>query len=275
MLVHGGIDQQDCITNTMQVFDAKKRQWVKFIVSHKTVPLELHSMAFASQNKLYNDVQDLSSPLQKCRPRPNEGLYIFGGRDGQGKPTNRMWRYRMFSNPWKLEDVEETARCPLPRFGHCLAYLSTIDCLVVFGGEDGQQIFGDVYLFNVELSHWVDLRVSDKDQPVPRSNFGYAAICDQHYCRLYIVGGLSTNSFAGGTLMCLDVEDSLFRKADTEAKEQKYQALAGHNEVKIVPKNVLERRSNALKLRIKAFSQFSSYQPYPSELFKGNHPKVY
>lgn len=266
MIVHGGSDQQDLLTNSVQVFDVSKRSWSKPITNYKTLPLDLHSIAFTSANQVYQSVKDLSAPISKYKPKPNEGLYIFGGRDENGNPSKRMWRYKILSSPWYLEDVEGMANGPSPRFGHCLAYLSTIDSLVVFGGEDGQQSFNDVFLFNVELNHWVDLRVNSKFRPVPRTRFSFAAICEQRSSRLFILGGMADNCFAGGTILCLEFEDGLFRKLEYDAKEQKSLASSlENNEVKIEPKRALERRPNAIKQKVKAFSKFSNYQPYPSE----------
>ena len=268
MVVHGGIDQLDNLTNSLQVFDTSRLQWVKIIANYKTLPVELHAMAFACQSPVYQTVQDLSAAIPKFKPKANEGLYIFGGRDENGNAVGHFWRYKLLTNPWLLEDVQPMAIGPSARFGHCLSYLSTIDCLVVFGGDNGTTCFNDVFLFNIELGHWVDLHISGKYRPVPRTMFSWTSYSESRTCRLFILGGMAANNFAGGTILSLEFEDSLFKKLEYDPKEQKSKlsrASTLENEVKIEPHKAIDKRPNIVKQKMKAFSKFSNYQPFPTD----------
>lgn len=253
----------------MQVFDFKARDWIKLMVNLRTECLELHAMTLAmysiSNMKL---IQDLTVPVPKHRMRCNEGIYIFGGRDEKGKPTSKLWRYRIFNQPWLLEDIDPNGKGPCARFGHGLCYLTSLHALVVFGGQDERgHTFGDLFLFSLHLGNWIEVKFGSRYKPQPRSMFGCATISEGRSSKMYVLGGINNGTYVGGVVECLDFDSSLYTKVAYEGKDNSITNLSAEKEEVMINTNAVyfDKKKKHVKETLRRFKPDFNYMPFPVE----------
>ena len=268
LVIHGGVDQLDTVSNTVQVFDFRSMRWSKVIVNQRTEALQLHAMAVAMSNTINTkNITDLSLPLVKAKVKLNEGLFVFGGRNDKGRATDRLWRFRMFSNPWLLEEVEDLGSGPAARFGHSMSYLSNLHCLVVYGGENEVgRIFGNLYLFSLYMGQWIDIKFTSRYKPTPRTRFASCAVEEKRNSKIYILGGLSDNNFVGGTLECVEFDSNLYSKFMADMRDNSVLAPSETKEKIMFGGNVnIDVKKRYVREKLKKFSPNSNYMPFPTQ----------
>ena len=132
---------------------------------------------------------------QKRGPRP-EGRYghsmtlvndteaiVFGGRAAKGKYLKDMWLLDMSRSTFAWTRISSATAPPSPRFGHSAVLVG--NHIVIFGGNDGQRSFDELWLFSVPSMTWQRPRTAGPP-PSPRYN---------HSCELLPDGRLMV--FAG------------------------------------------------------------------------------
>lgn len=131
------------------------------------------------------------SPIKRinhCSFRVNTYMYIFGGMSEVGVYLNDMWKYDMVNNYWTSVSVQGTVPSPRASFS-CVQ--PTGETLIVFGGKDSTNVYGDMYAFRADENAWIILE-SSTTKPAPR----YDMCMAQDSLRFYIMGGQDAqNSF--------------------------------------------------------------------------------
>ncbi|KAJ2157530.1 hypothetical protein GGF46_004439 [Coemansia sp. RSA 552] len=92
-------------------------------------------------------------------------VYLFGGGDGH-RALNDLWRVRAepdSSGAYTWEEVPTTGGRPFPRGYHTSTLVG--NQVVVFGGSDGQECFGDTSLLNLDTLEWSHVAI---DPPLTR-----------------------------------------------------------------------------------------------------------
>ncbi|KAI9499993.1 hypothetical protein BX070DRAFT_196555 [Coemansia spiralis] len=91
-------------------------------------------------------------------------VYLFGGGDGH-RALNDLWRVRAepVGGAFEWEEVETTGGRPFPRGYHTSTLVG--NQVVVFGGSDGQECFGDTSLLNLDTMEWAHVSI---DPPLTR-----------------------------------------------------------------------------------------------------------
>ncbi|KAJ1883556.1 hypothetical protein H4R99_000486 [Coemansia sp. RSA 1722] len=95
----------------------------------------------------------------------NGYVYLFGGGDGH-RALNDLWRVRAEPNAagaYEWEEVETSGGRPFPRGYHTSTLVG--NQVVVFGGSDGQECFGDTSLLNLDTMEWTHVSI---DPPLTR-----------------------------------------------------------------------------------------------------------
>lgn len=64
-----------------------------------------------------------------------DSIFLFGGKNSEGKYLNDIWKYSIKTNHWLLIDVNEKEPIPKGRSGHSLNLFD--DELYIFGGKSG------------------------------------------------------------------------------------------------------------------------------------------
>ena len=103
-------------------------------------------------------------------------LILFGGRSSSGDQGD-LWRFDLSAHEWERLDV--AAPGPVPRFTHNAVYDVQARRMVVWSGRkidaDGQELFSDVWAFDIEAAEWALLQPSTE---LPQRRYGTAAIYD-------------------------------------------------------------------------------------------------
>lgn len=85
----------------------------------------------------------------------NPYIYIFGGYDGT-KMLNDVHMLNIETMSWETPKNIRNDSGPSPRAGHasCLVTVGKELKILVFGGGDGDLVFNDTYLFDIESLTW-------------------------------------------------------------------------------------------------------------------------
>ncbi|OMJ94325.1 hypothetical protein SteCoe_2525 [Stentor coeruleus] len=132
------------------------------------------------------------SPIKRinhCSFRVNTFMYIFGGMSESGVYLNDMWKYDMINSYWISVSMQGTVPSPRASFS-CVQ--PTGETLVIFGGRDSENVYGDMYAYRADESIWIVFESSTTTGLSPRYN-----LCMAHYnLKFYITGGQDfQNSF--------------------------------------------------------------------------------
>ncbi|OHS98055.1 hypothetical protein TRFO_35629 [Tritrichomonas foetus] len=111
----------------------------------------------------------------------DNSLYLFGGRYPDGQCSNDIWVRD--TGKWILLD---TLNAPSPRFDSIIVEYD-LDKFIIYGGQDHDNIFNDLYVFNVSTRSWT--YIDSFNKPTPRYGQTGSIINNQ----LLIFGGRSQN----------------------------------------------------------------------------------
>ncbi|KAJ2453540.1 hypothetical protein EV183_002179 [Coemansia sp. RSA 2336] len=120
-------------------------------------------------------------------------VYLFGGGDGH-RALNDLWRVRADSSDdtYEWEEVETVGGRPFPRGYHTSTLVG--NQVVVFGGSDGQECFGDTSLLNLDTMEWTHVAI---DPPLTR--LAHTATLVGMY--LFVICGHDGSDYANQVLM--------------------------------------------------------------------------
>ena len=143
-----------------------------------------------------------------------EGIYVFGGKDENGKVSNLM-KILTFSNNkvlWEFPKIKGTP--PSPRFGHTMLLYEKLGLLIIYGGTNGKsedkvsmENPNHVFVFSLELMAWMATLSVGKFPKSMRYNHAAAIMGDS----LVIFGGLEAKTYASDELLIADIGRSYFR----------------------------------------------------------------
>ncbi|ORX66177.1 galactose oxidase [Linderina pennispora] len=124
----------------------------------------------------------------------NGYVYLFGGGDGH-KALNDLYRVKAEPNAqgaYEWEIVETSGGRPFPRGYHTTTLVGSQ--VVVFGGSDGQECFGDTSLLDLTTMQWSHIAI---DPPLTR--LAHTATLVGMY--LFVVCGHDGSEYANQVLM--------------------------------------------------------------------------
>ncbi|KAJ1805658.1 hypothetical protein LPJ56_006510 [Coemansia sp. RSA 2599] len=124
----------------------------------------------------------------------NGYVYLFGGGDGH-RALNDLWRVRAEPNAsgaYEWEEVETSGGRPFPRGYHTSTLVG--NQVVVFGGSDGQECFGDTSLLNLDTMEWTHVSI---DPPLTR--LAHTATLVGMY--LFVICGHDGSDYSNQVLM--------------------------------------------------------------------------
>eukprot|EP01130_Rhizamoeba_saxonica_P005349 TRINITY_DN2146_c0_g1_i1.p1 TRINITY_DN2146_c0_g1~~TRINITY_DN2146_c0_g1_i1.p1 ORF type:complete len:395 (+),score=75.21 TRINITY_DN2146_c0_g1_i1:299-1483(+) len=214
MFLLGGGDGDNYL-NDLNIFDIKNMEWQQAYTagispsarSRHTSTLmggnQLVIVGGGGDNCVFNDVYILNTDdMSWSRPSvqgipsiPRWGhsstpigenkLLIFGGHDGS-RMLNDCVIFNVSTLTWEEFPLNNNENIPSPRAGHTANYITikNVDYILIFGGGDGQTIYNDLYLLNLEEFMWIR-HDTLMNVPLPRCAHTSAIINN----RLYIFGG--------------------------------------------------------------------------------------
>ena len=103
-----------------------------------------------------------------------------------------MYYYSFEEQKWTQVhyDVNLSIAIPTPRAGHSMIYFENQKCLYFFGGGSVDQMFNDLFIFDIEKHVWL-LPVVKGDIPTPRASHSANQISENQFC---IFGGGDTRT---------------------------------------------------------------------------------
>jgi len=112
-------------------------------------------------------------------------FYMFGGQV-DGASLNDVWAFDLHSlrskAMWEQVELAEGSARPAPRSGHTI--VSYEDKIIMFGGNDGQYLYNDTWMFDTAQNEWTELSCIGF---IPASREGHAACVVDDV--VYIFGG--------------------------------------------------------------------------------------
>ncbi|CAH0521168.1 unnamed protein product [Peronospora belbahrii] len=117
-----------------------------------------------------------------------EQVFVFGGKDATSSTFfNDIFYYDSSLNQWVKPTVSPTGQLPQPRAFAGLTASDDGNTLFLFGGTDGKQEFGSLFLYDVVHSRWDSLAGATLgDRPSCRINHSITFVAP---CHLVLFGG--------------------------------------------------------------------------------------
>jgi hypothetical protein len=118
-------------------------------------------------------------------------VVLFGGYGNNNQRLDDTWLYDVAANTWTRVNIPTDN--PLPRKNHAMAYDAEDKRVVLFGGDDGDYIYDDTWVYYYEDDTWTKMSPSVK--PSARTN--HAMVYDPIYDKIMLFGG--NNSLTNAT----------------------------------------------------------------------------
>ncbi|KAH0789737.1 Kelch motif family protein [Histomonas meleagridis] len=116
----------------------------------------------------------------------NEGLYIFGGLiKKKDEVTNTILFYDQINNSLTKIQQNENAIKPPPRKCHSAIFYKNY--MIIFGGDDGKNIFDDCWAYSIKNNNWTQINLTGKI--VPRTM--HRAVLVNRF--MLLIGGTNKN----------------------------------------------------------------------------------
>lgn len=112
----------------------------------------------------------------------SDRLIAFGGFSFDGDLNAETWAYDPDSNAWEHMHPKKK---PSPRNYSAMAYDQASDRVILFGGDDGVDVFGDTWAYDYESDSWT--RMSPATSP-PRRTYSWM-VYDSRRDRMVLFGG--------------------------------------------------------------------------------------
>jgi hypothetical protein len=100
-------------------------------------------------------------------------VYLFGGQAGTGY-SNDLYAYDVPTNTWT--HFTPSGALPAPRFSAGLAYDSTNNVFMLYGGTDNSKVYNDTWIYNPAANAWTQLNPPQAppfDTAAPFENLAY------------------------------------------------------------------------------------------------------
>jgi len=164
-----------------------------------------------------------------------EGIYIFGGLDENFKETNNLFILHCFRNPLVLFEPVINGMAPSPRQMATMNFNKILNYIIIYGGKNINQVFGDIYILDIMNFHWIKVNLFGAS--IKRGISGHCAgiIND----KLYIFGGCDEdNRYINAKLLCVELD--LFRNKKLAKIYEYASSVLKDNPKDRTAKNVLE-----------------------------------
>ena len=214
LTVHGGIDDQYEVKNTLFYFDCETNKW--------HVPQQ-HQMPSLSHHAMVTVPHRIRKKNWNFNEAITDSTYIFGGKNEKDVSSNKLYKIRVRESGDLITEEVVARGAPYPRHSASVQFIQPC-YLCVYGGKGDDQftgrniakgIFNDLYLFNTDKKEWICPYVNLE---LP---FRFGASSTVFKNKLYILGGSEVNGFSDGNLLQLviaregeeeDMQDTIHRR---------------------------------------------------------------
>ena len=133
-----------------------------------------------------------------------DGVYYFGGKQGDGKLMNKLRYFKPVTVDRKVVQgefihIKANGEPPCPRFGHTMSYLPVNSAIIIAGGRNDTlckqnvtPLLNDIHLFLLDQKVWIKVKFSfnaDKLDFIGNHTMGVITDGDQ-FEKIIIFGGI-------------------------------------------------------------------------------------
>ncbi len=135
---------------------------------------EQHGLAYAVAVPVYKrfmpryyNVAKSIVKLKSIRLR-EEGIFIFGGKNGRGSVKNTLLLVRTDEKnqpiEWLVPETQGTA--PPARFYHTMLHYAPLNVLIVYGGRNDRtgEVFGDIWFLALRNLTWLEVKAKTSNE---------------------------------------------------------------------------------------------------------------
>jgi hypothetical protein len=133
-------------------------------------------------------------------------IYLFGGQIGAGY-SNDLYSYDAGSNTWTKRNP--TGPLPAPRWMCGLAYDSTNNVFMMYGGMDGSKVYNDTWIYNPSTNAWSQLTAAGSPTIDTVGPFEDLAYDSDHNVFVLVLRG--PDGYADGPAVVSSAQTWLFR----------------------------------------------------------------
>jgi len=124
-------------------------------------------------------------------------MYVFGG-ERSAFAFGDIWAYDFKEATWEFVTPNQTTVAyPAARYDHSAA-VSEDGHMIVYGGRNGNQYFGDMWAFDLETKVWYKMA----DITAAGSRFGHSAAIAPGSSEMFIFGGYTDTGFTDTFFKC-------------------------------------------------------------------------
>ena len=141
----------------------------------------------------------------------NQQIYLFGGKDGSTYSSN-LYTYSYATNTWTLLSPVDGVTPP-GRYRTNLAYDSTNNVFLLYGGQNGTAVFGDTWIYDPVANTWTQLNPAQSPTLGTAADFVRLDYDSDH--NAFVLAHKGSGAYFGGAWKTLPLQTWLFRYAGT------------------------------------------------------------
>jgi hypothetical protein len=210
MFVHGGIGANEKVLSDAITFDFLNRRWGTLDIEGKnSVCLVFHCAELVlSQDKMNSQnfnlfhMPELPFQLRNSSKLKIEGIYVFGGIDGDRNLNNDLRILLIGKKPLKWITPDVSGSPPLPRMNGTINYFAEMGIIIIHGGRNDKRdlIFNDIFILDLFNLVWIKTRCD----PIIDTRTEHNSVIYGE--RLLILGGTDTLKYKKFDLLMVDLD---------------------------------------------------------------------
>lgn len=201
MLIYGGLDHHDMILDDIWVLHLIYLKWERIKLNAPN--LAYHSSTLVQETGRMKSSICKSKNENKFNSRKDrvEGIYIFGGKEGNGIYSNQLRVLRVLNQKPEFVNITTHGLAPSPRISSSFSFCKDHNFCVVFGGKDNRSnILKDIFLIALETMKWIEVHVYNQ---LPKKTCEHSAIMFNS-SKLIIFGGINESIYNGSDIYLID-----------------------------------------------------------------------
>lgn len=254
MLIHGGILENERITNELILLEYSTLKWSVCSSKGKSPYLAFHCSEFVLENEkttkaTYHIYK--GSPMEEGKNYYKikyEGIYLFGGIDEECNMKDDINILKIGRKPCEWIKPCIIGQSPPPRIHASLNFYHELNILIMHGGRNDKlkkSIFSDIWIFDLENYFWIKASTAPIN---PRERTEHSAILYNN--KILILGGLNLRKFNPMDFFILNVdmhnnrmkEREILKDIEKKNKNEKSKVLNDQNILEgLSPKSLNKR----------------------------------
>ncbi|KRX07421.1 hypothetical protein PPERSA_03254 [Pseudocohnilembus persalinus] len=250
-----GVRSHKCVP----VFHQERRDYIKIFQ-----PLSKMEQANLPGNQ-GNKMMSSSRHKKVIHQIKQEGIYFFGGIDGNDNLYSELIILTMESKIPQWRIVHADGMYPEPRYDHAMAFCPIINSIIIYGGKNGGQIercLNDIAILKLSNMQWQKITYYGQ-MPIPRAGHS----CFVVDSKLLVFGGYNSEGLVGNHMDQLELDKKLVAHYQTLKNDE------NETQFQFNDKNSLDIPQNFNALQLKKQSSIKSLQSPLKSIFVKNPSK--